>query len=171
MTWLGPVRVVGVGSPVGDDALAWEAVRQLQRIREWASVIEFHAVAGGQGLLDLLDACGTLLLIDALASDVTPGTIWRVEWPDPCIEFLRPGTTHHLRTAEALQLAATLDLLPPRVVIWAVAGKSFGSQAGLSPAVAAAIPELVERIIAELDTTRNSAATDRACCARKPLSH
>jgi hydrogenase maturation protease len=86
MNRLRPVRVVGVGSPFGDDALAWEVVCRLQREKERGSGIEFHAVEGGQGLLDLLDGRGTLLLIDALSSAAAPGTIQRFEWPDPRIE-------------------------------------------------------------------------------------
>jgi hydrogenase maturation protease len=149
-----PVRVVGVGSPWGDDAVAWEVVRQLQRQTTWGSAIEFHAVDGGQRLLDVLDGRGTLLLVDALAARLAPGTIQRLEWPDPRLEALRPGTTHHLRPAEALQLAATLGLLPPRVILWAITGECFDRQAGLSVAVAAAVPELVQRIVAELERFR-----------------
>jgi hydrogenase maturation protease len=151
MTWPCPVRVVGVGSPSGDDAVAWEVVRQLQREKAWVSEIEFHAVQGGQGMLDLLDGRGTLLLVDALASRVAPGTIQRLDWPDRCLEALRAGTTHHIRPIETLELAATLGVLPERIVIWAIAGECFDPQSGLSPAVAAAVPELVQRIIAELE--------------------
>jgi len=28
MSWPRPIRVVGVGSPLGDDAVAWEIVRR-----------------------------------------------------------------------------------------------------------------------------------------------
>jgi hydrogenase maturation protease len=151
MTWPRPVRVVGVGGPAGDDAAAWEVVRRARGEKEWGGEIEFHAVEGGQGLLDVLDGRGTLLLADALAPGVGAGTTLRLEWPDARLGTLRPGTTHHLRPAEALRLAQALGLLPPRVVIWAVAGESFAPRPGLSPAVAAAVPELVRRMVAELE--------------------
>ncbi len=149
-----PVRVLGVGSPWGDDAVAWEVVRQLKQ-KVWGSEIEFRALEGGQQLLDVLDGRGTLLLVDALVTPAAPGTIQRLEWPDPRLEALRPGTTHHLRLAETLQLAATLGLLPPQVVIWAIAAERFDPRAGLSPAVAAAVPGLVQRIVAELEGIQN----------------
>jgi hydrogenase maturation protease len=151
MSWPHPVRVVGVGSPLGDDAMAWEVVRELQQQKEWGSGIEFHAVEGGQRLLDVLDGHGTLVLVDALGSSVAPGTIQRLSWPDPHVEGLRPATTHHLQPAESLQLAATLGLLPPRVVIWTIAAERFEPHSTLSPAVAAAVPELVQRLVAELE--------------------
>lgn len=150
-----PVRVIGVGSSLGDDAAAWEAVRRLQREKKWGSEIEFHAVEGGQRLLDKLDGRGTLLLIDAATSPVMPGTIQRLEWPDPRIDTLRPGTTHHLRPAETLQLAVALGLLPPKVILWTITGKCFDLQAGLSPPVVAALPQLVQQIVAELEAIPN----------------
>jgi hydrogenase maturation protease len=158
----GRVRVAGVGSFSGDDAVAWEVVRKLQEQIELGSgagskSIEFHMVEGGHRLLDILDGQGTLVLIDALAGEIgespgapAPGSILRLDWPDPRLDFLRPGTTHQLGPAESLQLAATLGLLPPRVVIWGIAGECFDPRPGLSPAVAAAVLELVQRIAREL---------------------
>ena len=91
MRWPQPVRVVGVGSPHGDDALAWELVRRLESQMEGQTRLEFHVVEGGQRLLDLLDGRGSLLLVDALAPAGAPGTIHRFEWPDPQIDSLRPA--------------------------------------------------------------------------------
>jgi hydrogenase maturation protease len=159
MSWPRPLRVVGVGSPWGDDAVAWEVVRQVQREKEWGNEIEFHVVDGGQRLLDLLDGCGTLVLVDALASGEVPGTLLRLTWPDARLEALRPGTTHDLRPAEALRLAATLDLLPPQVLILAVARECFSSQPGLSSTVAAAVPDLVEKLLSVLVTVHESRMT------------
>lgn len=145
-----PIRVVGCGSPVGDDALAWEVVRQLRAAVGTRPGLELHSVEGGQRLLDLLDGQGALLLVDGLAPQGKPGTIQRFVWPDRRVEVLRPGTTHHLRPPEALHLAATLGLLPARVVIFGIEVESLAPQGGLSAAVAAAVPELVRRIVQEL---------------------
>jgi hydrogenase maturation protease len=161
MSWPRPLRVIGVGSPLGDDALAWEVVRGLRQ-KGWGSEVEFHAVEGGQKLLDVVDGQGSLLLIDALAPAGKPGTIQHFEWPDPRVEVLRPGSTHHLRPAEALELAATLGLLPSRVVIWGIEGESHDPQSGLSRAVAAAVPELVQRIHAELEAIMGTGEDDHA---------
>lgn len=144
-----PIRVVGVGSPQGDDAVGWEVVWKVQEARAWEAGIEFRSVEGGQRLLDLLDGRGTLVVVDAMMGPAA-GTIERLEWPAPGIDRLRPGTTHDLRPGEAIQLAAAVSLLPPRVVIWAIAGECFASSSAISPAVAVAVPELVKRIVAEL---------------------
>jgi hydrogenase maturation protease len=144
MSWPQPIRVIGVGSPHGDDALAWEVVRHL---REQRPDIEMHIVDGGQRLLDLLDGRGTLLLVDAVAAGTTPGTMHCLEWPDQSAQVMRPGSTHDLRLAEALRLATALGSVPPRVVVFGMEIESSAPQAGLSPPVLAALPELVRRLM------------------------
>jgi hydrogenase maturation protease len=153
MEWPKPVRIIGVGSPHGDDALAWEVVAQLRgRLGELPG-IECHVVCGGQRLLDLLDGKGSVLLIDALAGAAEPGVVQRFDWPDPRLEMLQPGSTHGLRPAEALQLAAALGVLPRKVVIFGIHVNTCKAGAGLSAAVAAALPQVSERIAAEFLAT------------------
>jgi hydrogenase maturation protease len=151
MSWELPVRVAGCGSPAGDDAVGWEVVRRLRR--EWRprAWLELYLIEGGQGLLDLLDGRGTLLLVDALAGGGEPGTIQRFEWPDRRVEVLRLGSSHAIRPAEALDLAAALGTLSSRVVVYGIEQGNLTPQAGLSPAVAAVLPDLVRRICEELD--------------------
>jgi hydrogenase maturation protease len=144
-----PIRIAGVGSPHGDDALGWEVVRQLQKRTGWD--YETCCVDGGQRLLDLLDGQGSLLIIDAVVSGSSPGTVFRFESSDRRIESLRPGSTHELRPLEALRLAESLGLMPRRVLIFGVEAAQFGPESGLSPAVLAAIPNVVECIAAELN--------------------
>lgn len=150
MSGPGPIRVIGVGSPLGDDALAWEAVRRLREQMGDRPNIEWEMVEGGQRLLDLLDGQGPLVLIDALAPAGNPGAIHRFEWPDERVEVLRPASTHIIRPAEALRLAGTLGILPSRIIIYGIEGENLTPGQELSPAVAAAIPELVRRIAEEL---------------------
>ena len=154
-----PIRVVGVGSPLGDDALAWEVVRKL---REWPGLppdIEVYLVEGGHRLLDVLDGCGTLLLVDALAPGTQPGAIHRFEWPDGRVEALRPGSTHDLRPAEALRLAAALGIAPRHSVVFALEVESLDPQPCLSPSVTAAVPALLRRLVEELEADPPSKGT------------
>lgn len=149
MSWPRPVRVIGVGSAFGDDALAWEVVRRLESENS-GNEVSFHAVAGGHRILDVLDGRGTAILIDALACADNPGMLHRFEWPDERIDKMRPSTTHHVRPAEALQIAATLGILPPRVIVWGVEATRFYPESGLSESVARGLSELIHRLHAEL---------------------
>lgn len=152
MTARHPIRVVGVGSPMGDDALAWEAVRVLKQWRQLPPGIEIYRIEGGQRLLDALDGRGTLILVDAIAAGAKPGTIHRLKWPDERIEALRPGSTHDLRPAEALRLAAILGIVPPRVIVFAMEIESIEPLSGLSSAVTDAMPRMVQCLLEELES-------------------
>ena len=145
-----PIRVVGVGSAQGDDAVAWEVVRLLRERAAAYPGVDFYRVGGGQGLLALLDGLGTVLVLDAIRTGAAPGTIYRSHWPDPRIDSDRPGSTHSLRVAEALQLAASVGLLPAQVVLYGVELHSLQPGAGLTAEVSAAVSELVRQIEAEL---------------------
>jgi hydrogenase maturation protease len=157
-----PIRVVGIGSPMGDDAVAWEVVARLRQ-REWPHDIELWTLEGGQRLLDILDGRGRLILVDALAPAGNPGAIRRFDWPDSGVEVLRPGSTHDLRPAAVLELAAMLGLLPAQVSIHAVEGEGFAPETGLSAKVRAAVGELVRRIGGELGANNGGGAEDREC--------
>ena len=146
-----PIRVVGVGSPLGDDAVAWEAIRQLRDRPGLPPGIEFFMVEGGQRVLELLDGRGTLVLVDAVAADDKPGMIYRFDWPDERIANLRPGSTHDLRPAEALRLAAALGIAPQHVLVYGIEIESLDHAPCLSPSVLAAVPELVRQLAVELE--------------------
>jgi hydrogenase maturation protease len=113
--------------------------------------VELYVVEGGQRILDLLDGRGSLLLVDAVGASTSPGTIHRFEWPDQRVEALRSGSTHDLRPAEALRLAAALGIAPPRVVVFGIEAETIDPQPGLSQSVMVAVPELVRRLVKELE--------------------
>lgn len=153
MSLPGPVLIVGVGSPQGDDAAGWAVIERLRdshdsRI-ESRNDITLHAVGGGERLLDLIDNQWSLILIDALVGDA-PGSVVRLTWPGEQLEALHPGTTHGLGPAEALQLADSLSRLPPNVVIYAIGINSSKPCASLSPEVGRGVVEVVRRILEEL---------------------
>jgi hydrogenase maturation protease len=148
-----PIRVVGIGSPIGDDAVGWEVVRELRERLAGNNDVECFEIDGGQRLLEILDGRGTLILIDALVNGSEPGTVERIEWPDARIKRLSPGSTHAFRLAEALQLAGALGLLPEETIIYGIAIDSPSSERhplALSPIIARRIPAIVQEIEGEL---------------------
>jgi hydrogenase maturation protease len=150
MTWPAPIRIVGLGSPHGDDALGWEVVRILREQLGNRPGIESHLAGGSQRLLELLDGRGTLVLIDAAQSGAPPGTIHCFEWPDPRFEVMRTCSTHDLKVDEALWLAQTLAIAPGHVIIFALEIESTEHERQLGQGVRKGLQELVELIGAEL---------------------
>jgi hydrogenase maturation protease len=59
-------------------------------------------------------------------------------------------STHAFGVAEAIELARALGQLPPALVVYGVEGATFEAGAGLSAAVAAAVPQVVAQVRQEL---------------------
>ena len=57
------IRVVGVGSPHGDDRVGWRLVEDLAESA--GAGVEAVAVTQPLGLLDHLDGCSVLIVVDA----------------------------------------------------------------------------------------------------------
>lgn len=101
-------------------------------------------------LLEHLADCRRMLILDACRSGAPPGSIVRLQWPDPRIPRTPFASSHALGLADALRLAECLGRLPPRVVILAVELHDVGPGFGASHAVRRAIPELVRCVREEL---------------------
>lgn len=141
--------VVGIGSSHGDDQLGWQVVAMLRRhprFRHQAVEIEETT-----RMIDYLPGCSHLVVVDASSGGAPPGTITRVPWPDKRIEIQHGDSTHGMSVGDALRLADQLGLLPADVVIFAVQGGHYEPAADMSPAVLAALPELVDRVVEELE--------------------
>jgi hydrogenase maturation protease len=108
------------------------------------------------GLLDVWDGCERLVLIDAVVSGGAAGGCRRWGADAPFRTDAGPST-HGLGLASALALARALDRAPATVEVWGIEGAAFEPGAPLTPAVASAALELVERLRRELRTGGASA--------------
>lgn len=74
------VRIIGVGSPFGDDSIAWSAIDFLDR-QAFSVKFPSHSIElsksdrPGIGLLELMRDCRLVVLIDAMQAGSRPGTI------------------------------------------------------------------------------------------------
>jgi hydrogenase maturation protease len=140
--------IVGVGSPAGDDQAGWKAVELLgPRLPAGARAC---ALREPTHLLDVLEGCERLILIDAVLSGRAPGAVCRLVWPCPEVEALFGASSHGLGLGAVLALADRLGRLPARVVLFGVEGQVWGPDEGVSPAVTAALPGLCEQLEREL---------------------
>lgn len=137
------IRVIGVGSRRGDDAAGLAVVRRLARspLPDGVSVVSRERP--GLDLLDDLVGADAVVLIDSMRSGATAGTVCRI--PLEALRTSRGFSNHALGVAEALELAAALGRVPPRVEIVGIEGGD--TQDGeLSPAVARAVETAVTQV-------------------------
>lgn len=147
------VRIVGCGNPgAGDDAAGLLAVDRARALVP--PDVEVVTAPTALHVLDLLDGAETVLLVDAMRTTGGgrhPGAVVRAEsGPDGFPVALRSSlSSHGLGLAEAVGLAAALGPVP-RVVFLGVEVGDVRAGRGLSPAVDAALPALVEAIVREV---------------------
>ncbi len=117
------IRVIGVGTPHGDDAAGLRVAERLARagLPEGVRVITCER---GADLLELLGRSGAVVIIDAMRSGSAPGTVRRIS-----AEALaaRAGlSTHALGVSEALALAHALGRAPERIELVGIEAGSAG---------------------------------------------
>jgi hydrogenase maturation protease len=145
------IRVIGLGSPFGDDQAGWRVI-DLLRSRGLSGVDLIALDRPGQSLITWLPGVDWLILVDAVSSDTPLGGIIRLD-PSRLDETSTSISSHGLHIDEALQLASTLDSLPPRVDI-------YGIQVG-QPDMQALRSEVAGGVVALADSLAR--ALGRAC--------
>ena len=149
MTVGGRVVIAGLGNEYRRD----DGVGPLVARRAAASAARPVEVLGPLSdpleLLGRWDGASLAVVVDAVQSGSTPGTLRVVEL-DPLAGDgdARPATsTHGIDLVGVVRLAVAVDGAPRRVVVVGIEGRDFGRGVGLTPDVAAAVPAAVGRVV------------------------
>ena len=141
--------VVGLGNPVlSDDGVGITVARALAPRLAGTGVEVVESSWGGMRFLDLLAGYDRAVLVDAIEWRHGPvGTVYCLT-PEEAIPTVRASGYHDISLGQALALGATLGIqLPRAVVVFAIeVADATTVREGLSPAVAAAVPEVVQEV-------------------------
>lgn len=151
--------LIGVGNPDrGDDGLG----RQVAHALAGTLSREIGIVQSGGELtqvLSQLQGADAAILVDASCSGVAAGTVRRFDVvAKPLPRELFAVSTHGVGVADAIELARVLGDLPAVCIVYAIEAQQFDAGAPLSAPVAAALPQVVERVRAEFEQLRTSRA-------------
>ena len=144
--------MVGLGNELrGDDGAGILVAR---RVRTSAAQAGIQVREIGDEPTALTEAClgrDVVIVTEAMRSGSAPGTIRRLDASSGPVPrgLTRRSSTHAIGLDETIELARALDRLPARLLVYAVEGAQFDPGADLSPEVQAAIPELVQMVLAE----------------------
>ncbi|WP_210085656.1 hydrogenase maturation protease [Mycobacterium sp. OAE908] len=149
------ILVAGIGNIfLGDDGFGPEVIRHApQRVTDPRVRLVDYGIRGMHLAYDLLDGCEALVLIDAIPSRGSPGAVHVFEADH---ESLTAATGLDAHAMDPTAVFASLNALggtPPYTVVIGCEAADVDEGIGLSPAVAAAIPEAVralEDVIARL---------------------
>jgi hydrogenase maturation protease len=148
----GKTLVLGVGNILqSDDGLGVRAVEMLGKRELPASVWVEDAGTPGIGLVTRMEGWKRVIIIDAAQTGLQPG-MWQRYGPED-VRLVTGGgaiSLHEADVASALSLAQATHLLPAEVVIYGVEPQRVDWGDELSPPVEAALPALVDDIVADL---------------------
>jgi hydrogenase maturation protease len=137
--------VVGVGNEFRrDDGVGPAVARAVAAHGVPAEVTDGDPVR----LMEAWGDAGLVVVVDALRCvPASPGTLHRV-----ALDGAVPSATssHGFGVPEAVELAAALDRLPRRLVVFGVEVAEVGFGPDLTPAVRAAVPGVVTAVLDEL---------------------
>lgn len=132
---------------MGDDGAAIHAAREL----ELRAAGRFDVADAGTSLSDVLLAAPSydrLILVDAISRGGPPGSLCEARIADPqwLARQAAPVSLHDLGVGEALWQAQLAGKLPREVWMVGIEPGRVEWGIGLSPAVQAALPRLIERV-------------------------
>lgn len=149
------IRIIGLGNGMrGDDAVGLLVAHRLrQEIGDRVDVVE--AEMAGVDLVELMKGANVVFLIDAARSGQAPGTIHRLDGSAGSISApIFPRSSHAIGTADALELARAMGVLPATVIVYGVEVENTEVGRPLSSAVAKVLEQVVGRIVQDCEACR-----------------
>jgi len=146
------ILVLGVGNVLlSDEGAGVRAVEQLKLQYVFPANVEL--IDGGTMGLDLLgylDDTSHLLIIDAIVSTKSPGSVVVERLLDPPAYFRQKISPHQIGLSELLAVAAMQDCLPPSIILFGIVPLDMSTGVGMSPEVNAAVAQVVSSVVKEL---------------------
>lgn len=143
--------IIALGNPLcGDDGVGAAVAKALAPHLPPDRARLIRHEGEGLGLLSLWEEAEAVILIDA-AVGLALGEVRRINaLHHPLAEETGVTSTHAFGVQQALDMGRALDMLPGSLIVFAVGGAAFEPGDPLSPAVAAAVPRVVEAVLAEI---------------------
>ncbi len=160
----GRIVVIGIGSRFRrDDGVGRAVVSRMEQSRhQLPDGTQLHISDGDPArLVSLWENTALAVVVDAArAVPRKAGRVHRLEtgFAHPIPEGIT-ASSHGLGLRDAVALAAALDLLPSRLVVYAVEAADTGFGGGLSRPVAGAVRGVVEAVVRDIGAAVASQAT------------
>lgn len=141
--------VIGIGNEYRRDDGVGPAVAVAISERKLPGVRVMTGIEDPMNLLDAWSGATFAVVIDAaVAFPSAPGRIHRSTAVDA--SSTQGVSTHGLDVVQALALGRALGRVPERLMVFTIEAADTGHGVGLSPSVAAAVPEVVTATVAEI---------------------
>lgn len=159
------IVVIGVGNSCRRDDGVGPAVASAVDARGTPGVRVLSVADDPCAILDAWAGARLAVVIDAaVATPSTPGRIHRCAADQ--LPALSTVTSHAVDLATVLELGRALDRMPGELMVFAVEAADTGVGLGLSAAVAAAVPEVVDAVLAEIEHMPSGRQQGSKCSGR-----
>ena len=151
-TVMSKILVIGYGNSMrGDDGMGPLAAQRIENIVQDKEVKIIVRHQTGIELAEDLKDADFAIFIDAHVG-VEPGTL--KEETVVLDDSMPSSFSHHLHPGVLLSLVQALYNKHPEAVIYSIAAESFDHGEGLSPAVEATLPVLIDKVLARINALR-----------------
>jgi hydrogenase maturation protease len=148
------ILVLGIGNLLmGDEGVGVHAVRALVAAGLPPEVTAVDGGTGGFPLLAWLEAFDRIVMIDATLDERPAGTVSVIEPRYPA-DFPRTLTAHDIGLRDLVEVAALVGAAPSIRLVTVSVDHLQPMDTTLSPAVAAALPEVVATVRAQIEALR-----------------
>ncbi|MHC4954106.1 MAG: HyaD/HybD family hydrogenase maturation endopeptidase [Planctomycetota bacterium] len=147
--------ILGVGNVLlHDEGVGVHAVRRLEGMERPDGVDLLDGGTGGFHLLSVFDDYEHLVIIDAALDRDAPGTV-RVRQPRFASDFPRVLSAHDIGLRDLIESASVLGPLPRMTLITVSVAMDQTMGTDLSPAVEAALPEVIREALRAVETPKS----------------
>lgn len=138
------VRIFALGSPHGDDQVAWLIAQRLRQDPNVRPLV--HRLTTPWDLVELLVPDCSVIVIDACVGGAGPGTVLLLGERDLANSPPTRHSTHGGSLVDALELARSLQKEVRKLVVFAVVVESCAPSAELSESARFAVDDVVGQV-------------------------
>jgi hydrogenase maturation protease len=144
--------VLGIGNTIlSDEAAGVRAVEALEQAWQMPdNVLLIDGGTSGMEMIEDLSNVDFLLVIDVILTGAAPGALIKIAGDEIPVFFRNKLSPHQIGLPDVLASLELLDAIPKEIVVLGVEPISLELGMDMTPTVAAAIPQLVSRAVAEL---------------------
>lgn len=136
--------IIGCGNEHrGDDAAGPLVARRLREL----GVRAREESGEGLALIESWSGAAHVILIDAVITGAPAGTVTVFDPRLGPVPHTPRASTHSFGVAEAIELARTLDRLPPALEIYGIEANQFEAGSEPSPEVLAAVERVAQEVL------------------------
>jgi hydrogenase maturation protease len=144
--------VLGIGNIIlSDEGAGVRAVEALAR--EYELPPEVQVIDGGTSGMEMIEDLSDLdllVVLDVVLTGAAPGTLVRIAGPQVPVFFRSKLSPHQIGLPDVLASLELLGAIPAEIIVHGVEPVSLALGLEMTPPVAAAVPLLAERAVADL---------------------